>query len=105
MLLVHLFDMIRLQWTNPDIYEEFDKNGNFTVARTQNRFSSMGIDQRHEQLNADIKGGGGAIGLTEDDEKFPRWMLCAPEEARIVQEFERFCVLQKVYSDIYISSS
>ena len=25
----------------------------------------MGMDQRHEQLNADIKGPGGAIGLME----------------------------------------
>ena len=49
----------------------------------------MGIDQRHEQLNAEIKGAGGAIGLTEDDEKFLRWMLCAPEEGRIVREFEQ----------------
>ena len=52
----------------------------------------MGIDQRHEQLNAEIKGAGGAIGLTEDDEKFLRWMLCAPEEGRIVREFEQISV-------------
>ena len=100
-LLVHLFDMLRLRVTNPYIYREFEENGHFTVARTQNRFSSMGIDQRHEQLNADIKGGGGAIGLTEDDEKFLRWMLCAPEEARMVREFEQFCVLKKVDSDAF----
>ena len=36
-----------------------------------------------------VKGAGGAIGLTENDEKFMRWMLCAPEEARMVREFEQ----------------
>ena len=43
-LLVLLFDMLRLKVTNPDIYREFEENGNFAVARTQNRFLSMGID-------------------------------------------------------------
>ena len=61
----------------------------------------MGIDQHHEQLNADIKGGGGAIGLTEDDEKFLRWMLCAPEEGRMVPELEQNSVLNKIESDLY----
>ena len=28
----------------------------------------MGIDQRHEQLNKDLKGDGGMIGLTEEME-------------------------------------
>ena len=68
--------------TNNYIYKEFLENGNVVVARTLNRFSS--IDQRHVQPNAKIKGAGGAIGLTEDDEKFLRWMLCEPEEGRIV---------------------
>ena len=61
----------------------------------------MGIDQRHEQLNADIKGAGGAVGLTEDDEKFLRWMLCAPEEGRMVREFEQHSLLNKDESDVY----
>ena len=84
-LSVHLLDMVSLEDTNNHVFTEFSENGNFVVARTLNRFSSMGIDQRHEQLNADIKDGGGAIGLTEDDEKFHRWMLCAPDEGRMVR--------------------
>ena len=67
-LCVHLFDMLALEVSNKYVYKEFEDNGNFVVARTLNRFSSMGMDQRHEQLNADIKGPGGAIGLTEDDD-------------------------------------
>ena len=100
-LSVHLFDMERLHHTNVDIFDEFKENGNFVVARTQNKFSSMGIDHRHEQLNADIKGTGGAMGLTEDEQKFLRWMVCGPEEARMVREFEEQCILQNIQRDTY----
>ena len=38
-------------------YEEFVNNGNFVVVhRTRNLFSAMVLDQRHEQLNKDVKG-------------------------------------------------
>ena len=100
-LSVHSLDMDTLENTNNYVYKEFEENGNFVVARTKNRFSSMGIDQRHEQLNAEVKGAGGAIGLTESEEKFLRWMLCAPEEARMVREFEEISVLRRSESDIY----
>ena len=49
--------MEMLKETNP-VFQKFEVNGNFTVARTKNRFSTMGLDQRHEQLNKDVKGGG-----------------------------------------------
>ena len=68
-LSVHLNQMIMLQDTCPTIYDAFLNSGNFVVSRTQNPFSAMGIDYRHEQLNKDVKGDGGAIGLTEDDDK------------------------------------
>ena len=47
--------MERLKETNPDVFRKFDVNGNSTVARTKNRFSTMGLDQRNEQLNKDVK--------------------------------------------------
>ena len=100
-LSVHALDMNSLQESNAYVFTEFEVNGNFVVARTRNRFSSMGIDQRHEQLNADVKGAGGAIGLTDDEDKFLRWMLCAPEEARLVSEFESFSVLKRTETDLY----
>ena len=40
-LLVHVFDMDNLALTNPDVYIEFEENGNFVVAQTLNKFSSM----------------------------------------------------------------
>ena len=92
-LSIHAFDMDILDQTNPDVYLEFEENGNFVVARTHNKFSSMDIDQRHEQLNADVKGTGGALGLTEADEKLLRWMVCGPEQSRLVREFKQSCLL------------
>ena len=54
-LSIHHYDMERLKETNPDVFRKFDVNGNSTVARTKNRFSTMGLDQRNEQLNKDVK--------------------------------------------------
>ena len=55
-LSIHHYDMEMLKETNPDVFQKFYVNGNFTVARTKNVFSTMGLDQRHEQLNKDVKG-------------------------------------------------
>ena len=44
---IHHYDMEMLKETNPEIYQEYDDNGNFTV---------MVLDQCHEQLNKDVKG-------------------------------------------------
>ena len=43
-------------------------------------FSTMAIDQAHEQNNAVIKGDGGAIGLTEDQTALRRWAVAGPEK-------------------------
>ena len=33
------------------------------------------------------------MGLTKDEEKFRRWMVCGPEISRMVNEFEHVTVL------------
>ena len=53
---IHHHDMEMLKETNPEIYQEFNNNGNVTVKRIQNRFSQMRLDQRNQQLNKDVKG-------------------------------------------------
>ena len=83
-----------LDQTDPEVFNEFQVNGNFVISRTANKFSSMGIDQRHEQLNKDIKGDGGFVGLTEDEDKLNRWLICTPEIAKVVAEFESQTVLE-----------
>ena len=49
----------------------------------------------HEQENAKVKGVGGVIGLTENPAALSRWMICGPEIARLLDEFE---------SDFHIST-
>ena len=92
---VHQFNMEMLHKINSLIYQEFNATGNFVVARTNSDFSSIALDQRHEQLNKGIKGDGGMVGLTEDEEKFRHWTIFSPEIARTVAEFEEGTVLQQ----------
>ena len=51
-------------------------------------FSSIALDHAHEQVNAIVKGEGGAVGLTENPAALRRWMVAGPELARMVEEFE-----------------
>ncbi|KAK0132806.1 hypothetical protein N1851_007916 [Merluccius polli] len=84
---VHLRDMAELPRKHPNIAQEFHA-GNFTVQKSMRVFSSIAIDQAHEQMNACIKGDGGAVGLTDNPSAFLRWMVAGPEVARLIQEFE-----------------
>ena len=61
---VHPRDMIALPMKHPRVAMEF-RAGNFTVRNTKNVFSSIPVDQAHEQNSALIKGDGEAVGLTE----------------------------------------
>lgn len=80
---IHIRDLKSLP---ENIKEEFQKF--WVIPKTQNKFSSMPIDQAHEQNNELVKGSGGAIGLTENPTAFKRWMVAGPEQARLIQEFE-----------------
>ena len=71
----------------PAIVAEF-KNGNFVVNKTNRAFSSLPIDQAHEQNNKIVKGDGGAIGLTESSTQLLRWMASGPEMSRIINDIE-----------------
>ena len=71
----------------PHVASEF-KKGLFTANKTLKRFSSIAIDQAHEQNNAMVKGDGGVVGLTENPNALRRLMLSGSEMARLVNEFE-----------------
>ncbi|KAE8740709.1 hypothetical protein FOCC_FOCC013765, partial [Frankliniella occidentalis] len=60
----------------------------FVVNKTNNLFSSLGIDHAHEQNNASVKGKGGISGLTHDPSALRRWTIGGPEITRILNEFE-----------------
>ena len=84
---VHLRDMLSLSTTHPGIYAEF-KAGKFVVHRSKKPFSAIAIDHAHEQMNARVKGSGGAIGLTENPHALLRWMVAGPEISQLVEDFE-----------------
>ena len=84
---VHIRDMLSLTAKHPDVSVQFEA-GKFVVHKTQRVFSSIAIDQAHEQNNAIVKGDGGAIGLTENPSALARWMVAGPEISRVANEFE-----------------
>ena len=49
---------------------------------------AVAFDQVHEQNNAVVRGDGGAVGLTEDQEQLRRWMLKGPDVQGLLHEFE-----------------
>lgn len=77
-----------LYQTDPKSFDEFLRDGNFVISDTQNVFSSMVIDQRHEQLNKDKKCDRGIVGLTVDQDNCNRGFLCTPGVTRVTVEFE-----------------
>ena len=85
---VHARDIITLAQLHPALYEEFVQ-GRFTFHKTKLPFSAIALDHAHEQLNARVKGVGGAVGLTEKPDALLRWMIRGPEVARVVAEFEQ----------------
>ena len=85
---VHLKDMAELPERHPEVARKF-REGSFTVQKTNKIFSSIAIDQAHEQNNACIKGDGGAVGLTDNPAALRRWMIAGPEVTRVIEEFQR----------------
>lgn len=85
--MVHLGDMVALKVAHPDVHKNFPE-GKFTVKKTTHSFSSIAIDQAHEQNNACVKGDGGAVGLTENPAALRCWMVSGPEMARVIGEFK-----------------
>ena len=74
--------------------DEFKNHWVFT--KTKQTFSSMLLDQAHEQNNKTVKGAGAAVCLTEYPDALKRWMVADPEQARILSEFEgMYCTLDQ----------
>ena len=71
----------------PTVIQEAFEAGHWTITRSKRRFSSIPIDQAHEQANKRVKGVGGVIGLTELPAMLERWMMTGPEICRVVEQF------------------
>jgi hypothetical protein len=64
---IHIRDMKSLPET---VRREFLEHHHWVLSKTGNKFSSMPLDQAHEQANKMVKGSGGAVGLTENPVAF-----------------------------------
>lgn len=71
------------------VHKELEEGGHWVIQKATNRFSSMPIDQAHEQNNELVKGSGGTVGLTDNPSAFRKWMIAGPEQARLLKEFEK----------------
>ena len=58
------------------------------MQKTNCKFSRIGLDYNHEQLNAKVKCVSGAIGLTEDESALRQWLIAGPEITRLFEEYE-----------------
>ena len=74
--------------------------GEFTVQKTNQKFSKIGLGHNHEQLNGNIKGLGGATGLMKNDSNLQRWLVAGPEAARFNDEFEYYVGLYQLENDV-----
>ena len=70
-----------------EIFEEFTR-GNFTVKKSNRTFSSIGIDQAHEQNNKVVKVDGGAIDILDDVRALLGWAIAGPVISEIVRLVE-----------------
>ena len=78
--------MLTLDERHPQIAKAFH-DGKFVVHKSNRDFSGMAIDQAHEHANAVIKGGGGAIAITEDASALRRWMVAGPAVSQLVSQY------------------
>ena len=72
-LSVHITEMDNLHKNHSSLHNEFSRR-KFTVQKTNRKFSRIGLEHNHEQLNAKVKGVSGVIGLTEDESALRRWL-------------------------------
>ena len=75
--------LMKLQVVCPEIYQ------NFVVQKTLCPFSSVALDQAHQQNNAIIKDDG-TIGLLspDSDTAFRRWEVAGPEVCMLLSEYD-----------------
>ena len=83
---VFVLSLRSLQLQPLDLKDVFCKF--WVVQKSYNWFSTIPIDQAHEQENAKVKGNGGLVGLTENSAALCRWLLSCPKLARLLTQFE-----------------
>ena len=57
------------------------------VHNSEKRFSGISIDHAHEQNNKKVKGQGGIIGSTTNDNALHRWLIAGPQISALTEAF------------------
>ena len=60
----------------------------FVIQKSTNVFSTMAMDQAHEQMNDLIKGDCCVIWITDNPSAMIEWITAGPEITRVVDEYE-----------------
>ena len=74
--------------------------GKFRVQNTKRKFSKIGLDHNHEQLNGKIKGVDGATGLTENDTSLQRWLVAGLGTSRLIDKYIYSIGLYQLENDV-----
>ena len=82
------------------IHKEFEEHGNWVVLKTTDRFSSIQIDQTHEQNNDLVKRSGSAVGLTNNPSAVKKWMIAGPEQGRLLK-----CLIRNTFQKTVINNN
>ena len=81
-----MHDLKSLQSNHPGIFKELCQR-KFTINKSGKPFSSMGIDQAHEQNNNLVKIDGGATDLLNGNAALLKWTVVGPEIAEMARSF------------------
>ena len=96
-LTVNLFDLVNLEQQLTDVYENFCK-GYFSFNKSCSEFSTMALDQLHEETIEIIKGVNGVTRLLnrEEEAALLRWEHCRSEIVK------RSPVFKKVLTQLHL---
>ena len=91
-LSVHFFDLLSVENSLPDTYQNF-KDRHFSFQKLNREFSSIAVDQIHEQNNAVLKSVAGVKHILnrQDESAIPRWELSSHDLAEYLKDFEDVC--------------
>ena len=70
-------------------------NDSSVVQKTKILFLSITLDHAHEQVNAIVKGEGGALGLSEKPTSLRGWVVGSSELAQMVDEFNKVILISE----------
>ena len=85
---VFLRNLLNLKEQHPHLYHEMKENFSFMERKTENKFSSMPIEQATERGLCWLKHSGGTIGNFDDPQTVQHHQVAFPEMIRICQDFE-----------------